>query len=574
MSLLDLTLQGRSWLSAAVSLVIITIATLLLTLVPIRSDNDCWWHVKSGEYISANGLPEKDVFAHTAEDYDWHNHEWLTQVAMWKIHDFGERTSLGGWRMLLLATGIVVWLTMLLFWFLAWQISGNHWIALWVVLMALGVGRRTYFARPPVVTNLLLALLILVLYGVQERGISRWFLLALPPLFALWSNLHGGWFAGLVVLSAAGLQNIIHHIQYTRNASLQGPQALFDSPPHPIPWSWLLTIGPGCFFATLMNPFTYHLYALPARVMSKTELVQNLGELMPPQIPYVTDFVLIIILMIFAGAVSRKSSRRFAEIFLVVFFFWQAIHHVRHLLLFAVMIVPFMARLLADVVDQTTALVSSLFQRWGLSLKAVPAVVCLGLLIASAGWSALIISNRPETETYINRFQQYREIREGYIKQNFPFHLCNYIELVDFDGKMFNENNYAGYLIWRLAPERKVFSDPRFDIFGDDIWRDEQVITTGYVPPKGLNDPSWEDLLNQHGVTYVLARFNTMLDVRLEEDADWELVADFQNMQYPNGRPIASKPWRIYILKSAYPEDFPARAKRLYEGYSAPFVMR
>lgn len=572
MNLLDQTLLGKSWLSAAISLIVITVATLLLTLVPIRSDNDCWWHVKTGEYISEHGLPEKDVFAHTAENYEWHNHEWMTQVAMWKIYQFGESNSLGGWRTLLVATGVVIWLTMLLFWFLVWQISGNHWIALWVVLMALGVGRRTYFARPPVVTNLLLAILMLLLYGVQERGLNRWFLVALPPMFALWSNLHGGWFAGLVVLSAAGLQNILHHLRSSNQEAASTGQPLFDSPATPISWGWLLTIGPACFIGTLFNPFTYHLYALPTRVMSQTDLVQSLGELMPPQIPYVTDFVLIIILSIFAGVLSRKAGRRFAEIFLVLFFFWQAVHHVRHLLLFSVMIVPFMARLLADVLEQVNGFLGELFNRWGVAVAAAPRIACLGLIVASAGWSALIISNKPEVQTYIDRFNQFREIREGYIIPNFPYHLCNYIELVDFEGKMFNENNYAGYLIWRLSPEKKVFSDPRFDIFGADIWRDEQVVTTGYIPPRGVDKPSWEDVLNKHGVTYVLARYNTMLDVRLEEDSDWELVADFQNMQYPNGFPISDKPWRIYILKSAYPADFPARAKRLYAGYSSRFV--
>jgi hypothetical protein len=558
------TLLGKSWLSASISLLIITVATFIMVLVPIRSDNDCWWHVKTGEYIVDHGLPEKDVFSHAAEDYDWHNHEWLTQVVMFKIYQAGESSSLGGWRALILATGVVVWLTMLLFWFLAWQISGNHWIALWVVLMALGVGRRTYFARPPVVTNLLLAFLLVLLYGVQDKGLSRWFLLALPPLFALWSNLHGGWFAGLVVLSAYGLQNLYHHFQ-------QGKTGVFDSSPTPIPLNWLLAIGPACFLATLLNPSTYHLYALPARVMKNTDLVTSLGELRPPEIPYVTDFILIIVIFIFAGIIARKAERRFAEIFLVLFFFWQGIHHIRHLLLFAVMIVPIMARLLADIVDQCSDALANALSQLKLKATMAPAILSVGVIAASLTWSALIISNRPEGQSYVNRFQQYLDNKDGYLIPAFPYHLCNYIELVDFEGKMFNENNYAGYLIWRLGPDKKVFSDPRFDIFGADIWRDEQKISIGFIPPKSSTEPSWEQLLDEHGITYVLSRYNTLLELRLEEDPDWELVADFQNLNSSQGINLSDKPWRVYIRKEAYPADFPARAKRLFGVYASRY---
>ncbi|MDX1971483.1 MAG: hypothetical protein SFY68_03020 [Candidatus Sumerlaeia bacterium] len=570
-ALLLQTLHGKSWLSALLSLLFITVCSFVVGLVPIRADNDCWWHVKSGEYISENGLPEHDVFNYMAESYEWHNHEWLTQVLMWKAYQAGEST-IGGWRGVIFATASVIWVTMVLLWVLAARISGNHWIALFVVLMALGLGRRTYYPRPPVVTNLLIAVMLLILYAVQERGASRWLLLGLPAMFALWSNLHGGWFAGLVVLSAFGLQNIVQHL--THRSEVDGSQAppLMDTVPHPIPWVWLLTIGPACFLATLLNPFTYHLYALPARVLSNKELVQSLGELLPPDINHVTDFVLWTMFVVVAALIGgvRGRARRLGEVLLVLFFFWQAIHHVRHLLLLSVVMVPLVTRLLTGVVEETADYVA----RWNPRLRVI------GSLAAFAGalfWGALVVLNyssafanlpKPTVaglihQSYIGRFHQYRNVPGGYLTNGFPHHLCNYIELLDLQGRMFNENNYAGYLIWRFGTERRVFSDPRFDIFGADIWNDEVTITKG--------EPEWEQLLQKHGVTYVLARDRTILDVLLDEDEDWELVADFSTLTTREGFPLSDKPWRVYILKSAYPEGFATQARRVYEGYRRQF---
>jgi hypothetical protein len=49
-------------------------------------------------------------------------------------------------------------------------------------------------------------------------------------------------------------------------------------------------------------------------------------------------------------------------------------------------------------------------------------------------------------------------------------------------GRMFNADNCAGYLIWRLSPEHyQVFTDSRFDIFGQDFLRDEQSVCNGWT---------------------------------------------------------------------------------------------
>ena len=77
-----------------------------------------------------------------------------------------------------------------------------------------------------------------------------------------------------------------------------------------------------------------------------------------------------------------------------------------------------------------------------------PAVVGLALLaLLYFGWtdrSALIAPGSGE-----------------WIDRNFPEKEADFIIRQDLQGNMYNNPNWGGYLIWRLAPARKVFSDGR-----------------------------------------------------------------------------------------------------------------
>ena len=53
-------------------------------------DPDFYWHLKTGEYIVAQGLlPQADVFSHTNLGRPWVLHEWLFQVLIYLLHVAG-----------------------------------------------------------------------------------------------------------------------------------------------------------------------------------------------------------------------------------------------------------------------------------------------------------------------------------------------------------------------------------------------------------------------------------------------------------------------------------------------------
>ena len=174
------------------------------------ADPDLWGHVLYGEHLLQTGkLMRTDPYSWTAFGHRWINHEILAEVALalsFKV--------LGGTGLLLLkmAAGLTTF-------FVALSIATRQmdektkmiaWAfgALAVVEISFG-----FAVRPQIFTALGLAIEFWILRRVQ-RGKWVW-ALALPPLFALWINTHGGVLAGLFLLFAAAaaltVQNRVKH---------------------------------------------------------------------------------------------------------------------------------------------------------------------------------------------------------------------------------------------------------------------------------------------------------------------------------------------------------------------------
>jgi hypothetical protein len=109
-------------------------------------DADMWWHLRTGEYIVQNGIPQQDVFSFTVPDHAWVTHEWLSQVVMWLGY---EAVGFPGLIVLFaLLTAVTYWLVYLV-------CDGRPYLAGFVVLLAAVTSAIVWGVRPQMF-NLLL----------------------------------------------------------------------------------------------------------------------------------------------------------------------------------------------------------------------------------------------------------------------------------------------------------------------------------------------------------------------------------------------------------------------------------
>ena len=291
---------------------LLAVVCLTLSLVPLRTSHDEWWHLKTGKWIEENGLPENDIFTYTAEDMAWHNHEWLSQLILWRVYRAGSPGAIGGVRAVIFLKAAVVTLTFLgLGLFLARR-TGAPALSALAAALGCALSRRTLYPRPPFISYALLALTLCVLIAWRARRFSSrsgdaadsaalaksaW-LFALVPLFALWANLHGGFLTGIVVLGAFWLEaGADWALAIWRKESTNESKSR---------WIVLSLLAGLCTLATLATPYGYHLYELPLRVMGDARLAGVIGELLPPAWSFVWVVDACIVLMLFAAVRPRS----------------------------------------------------------------------------------------------------------------------------------------------------------------------------------------------------------------------------------------------------------------------------
>lgn len=549
--------------------VVFLVVSLSVTTVPIRADNDCWWHVKSGQYIVQHGLPTHDVMSFAAEKYEWHNHEWLAQIGFYAAYALGEDTALGGWRALILAVSATITAAYAIVFWLARRLSGNWWIALLIVVFAIAIGRRTFYPRPPVISYVIIAGLVALLTAYSEGWLTRrrW-LLAVPPLFALWGNLHGAWLAGGVIVACYAAQGIAEAWMRPRlplpvEAS---PQIL--SVPH-----WF-ALGALTVLASFANPYGWQLWLLPVRVLSEKELVASLSELQSPNFFFTQHFQWLVLGALVVASMVRGFRPRLGELLVFLFFAHQSFLHVRHLTLLGIVMIPLVARLARVAADEARA---ALEARGGALMPTARAAflaitaACAWVLLANPRESAGLAPFAPGSYPFRNR--QFLEIEHGYIRGAFPAAQCDFIELARLEGNMFNLNQYAGYLIWRFSPEKhRVFSDSRFDIFGGDIWRLEQAIAAGaqFIPGDSeiarqsqeafaAGTPLWQGLLDQYEVQWMVIPAGLGLTDRLRAGTAWRCVA----LWVDPGTGTIDSGWQVWIRDTPQNAAQIARAETL-----------
>src|ERR1700678_1135369 len=166
------------------------IAVLFLGLFAMSArtatDPDLWWHLKTGEFISAHkSVPHADPFSFTRAGEPWIAHEWLTELLLYQI----QRTA--GFAALSVIFAAILCAA---FFFLYSRCGPAPYISGIATLCAAWATMPTWGVRPQVISLLLTSLWLLILERSGRNPNLLWWTL---PLTLLWANLHAGFALGL-----------------------------------------------------------------------------------------------------------------------------------------------------------------------------------------------------------------------------------------------------------------------------------------------------------------------------------------------------------------------------------------
>ena len=207
---------------------------LLAAATYTSTDPDLWGNVRFGlDILRDASIPHVDPYSFTA-DHAWINHEWLSEVITAGAFRLGG--NLGLILLKLAAIG-----GMLLFLNSTLRREGvdaaivRDGVAAVAVILTM---EQTQHVRPQLFSLVCFAALLWCLMAAR-RGSPR-SLLFLPPLFAVWANLHGGWLVGGGVLAL-----------WTLGVAISGDRRQT---------AWCLAVGVASLCSTLLTPYGLDLW--------------------------------------------------------------------------------------------------------------------------------------------------------------------------------------------------------------------------------------------------------------------------------------------------------------------------
>src|ERR1043166_5752791 len=289
------------------------------------SDEDFWFHLKTGQYIFATGsIPRTELFSFTFSGIPWVAHGWLSGVIFYAVY------SVAGLKTLIFSFAL---LTAIAFW-IAFKRANSHpffagvalLLAVWTALPNLGV-------RPRVFT-ILLASIYLALLGRFARGVKERAIWLLVPLLAVWANLHGGFFIGLALIALTAVGMVIDRWA----GVLEEPEGLRSR------LRTLALVFGACVLAGLVNPYGIKLYMAQIVVLRSSVFQKVFNDWLSPNVHLANGrpLLLLIMLMIAVLALSPKRPKP-SEVLLFLATLYATLKTQRNAVVFALVSAPLFA---------------------------------------------------------------------------------------------------------------------------------------------------------------------------------------------------------------------------------------
>jgi hypothetical protein len=211
-------------------------------------DADLWLHLKVGDWIvHHHAVPFTDAFSWTAAGRPWLAYSWLPEVLLYLAYRGFGIVGIGVYgTCLTLLTASAVML-------MAWRLSGRFWLSCLLAAAACDAFLFNSLPRPlffSMISLCVMLALLLLAHRTENVRLLYW----LPLLFWIWSNSHVQFIYGIAVL---GL--FVATILVQRMAAHFGMPSWWMPSTLP-PWT-LLAIFVACLLATLLGPYSFHLYA-------------------------------------------------------------------------------------------------------------------------------------------------------------------------------------------------------------------------------------------------------------------------------------------------------------------------
>ena len=539
-------------------LAIFVIILFCFALTPKTLQNDTYYTIAIGEHILENGVDMQDPFS-WHEDLPYTYPHWAYDVGTYLVYQLGENTGIGGFTAIYIAIAILAVVLGIVLYVALNKICKNPIISFAVTLGVMFLLKSFIAARAQLVTYILFVLTVLFIEKFIETKKLRYAigLIIIPIIIA---NVHCAvWPFYFVLYLPYIVEYIIAIISSSdiffklsikhnknklkkltlKNASEEKINALTEkidkiqtkwdnavakrekrrSNPYKIVLTkkdnvkYLIIIMIICIFTGLLTPLGTTPYTYLIKTMQGNTM-DNISEHLP--LTLINDLKTLTVLVLFLLILIFTDTKiKLCDLFMLAGLVLMSFMSRRQVSMLDIVGAFIFAKLIVALINKydkngTEQAVNAITTIWGKIIT-----VLLGILLCIA-----ILRGK---------------INYPYVDQSsYPVEASDYIlENLDLENiRLYNEYNYGSYLLFRGIP---VFVDSRADLYtpefngtknaeGEYEGRD---IFSDYLNIANLS-AYYENKFEEYGITHVLIKDNTRLNMFLSRDKEHykELYSD------------------------------------------------
>lgn len=463
----------------AIAVFAVFAAVFIVAMTP-RADTDFWWHLKVGQYIANHHVvPSRDFISYTFYGRPWTDHEWLAELMLYGLYVLG-----GLWAQIVVYAAVIcaafalVYLRML-------RLGTNRVLSLFVLTAAFFASTASWGVRIQMLSLFFIALFMFLLDGFQ-RTRDRRYLIPLPFLMLIWTNLHGEFVLGVGLIGIALVGELLNRVTH-QDAAMENDDL------KALAIALVVTFG-----VTIINPNGFRQLLYPLAFILPNAYTDQIQESASPNFhtPVIMVFELLVLLLV--GAIFvRRPKMNWTQLLLIVAFTHLAFSAVRNVPAWCVVIAPFIALYL-----QGNALPTRGRQLRG---RVVSILNSAFLVMVLAVYGTLAFR-------YVNA-KALAAAQQG----SFPTGAVSYMKTHTLPPHVFCTYAWGGYLIWNLFPQYRDFMDSRADtLFNARMLHAYDAIYAA--------SPTWATLVERYHVQDVLVEPTAPIAQVLALSPGWHRV--------------------------------------------------
>lgn len=472
-------------------------------------DYDFWWHIATGRYIVEHKeIPTQDKFSFVTEENRGQfkvtalrerflmRQYWLAQVIFYYIY-----TLFGPWGIVAMRS-LLLTLTLGLVYKGLRRFEVPQLFSLSLLIPVFYVFHKYTGERPVLFTFVFAVLTFLLIEDYLKSKGENKALCSLPPAMLIWSNLHGGFIIGIILII---VYLVIESFKFILKKSNLPKDKFYIFLLIMIPSLILSFLNPNGWIVFLMFQSKYQIF---------TSGIQEYRPLFEFYLKNVSriDYALLFIVSITAiTLLIRFIKMQLSHIILLGGMFIMGLLQQRYFIFSAtigmIIVGKELASLYRYVLKRTESPNYDKFEKVTVSLIVL-------FMFFFAGKTSLAIA---------------KNIRNLSVPPvvDAPRGAIEFIERNKIPGRLFNTDLIGGYAIWRLYPWKQVFTDTRaIDIASAVEYKNIVAANPAIVGGK----PVWEILLDMYNVTIVVTNpldyYGNLLPLvkSIIENERWALV--------------------------------------------------